>query len=168
VLPEICDALERVDIVEPFPIQEMTLPVALMGTDLIGQARTGTGKTLGFGIPLLQRTIAPHEADYAELVAPGKPQALVVTPTRELTIQVAKDLQTASTVRTVRILTIYGGVAYEPQLDALKTGVDVVVGTPGRLLDLANRGVLDVVVANRCDAEAKVQVDAEPGPSPPG
>jgi len=144
VLPEICDALERVDIVEPFPIQEMTLPVALMGTDLIGQARTGTGKTLGFGIPLLQRTIAPHEADYAELVAPGKPQALVVTPTRELTIQVAKDLQTASTVRTVRILTIYGGVAYEPQLDALKTGVDVVVGTPGRLLDLANRGVLDL------------------------
>ncbi|MGW6200428.1 DEAD/DEAH box helicase [Kribbella sp. NPDC055110] len=144
MLPEICDALDRVNIVEPFPIQEMTLPVALMGTDLIGQARTGTGKTLGFGIPLLQRTIAPNEADYDELVAPGKPQALVVTPTRELTIQVAKDLQTASTVRTVRILTIYGGVAYEPQLDALKTGVDVVVGTPGRLLDLANRGVLDL------------------------
>jgi superfamily II DNA/RNA helicase len=144
VLPEICDALDRVGIIEPFPIQEMTLPVALMGTDLIGQARTGTGKTLGFGIPLLQRTIAPQEPDYAELVAPGKPQALVVTPTRELTIQVAKDLETASTVRSVRILTVYGGVAYEPQLDALKRGVDVVVGTPGRLLDLANRGVLDL------------------------
>jgi superfamily II DNA/RNA helicase len=144
VLPEICDALDRVNIVEPFPIQEMTLPVALMGTDLIGQARTGTGKTLGFGIPLLQRTISPGEADYEELASPGKPQALVVTPTRELTIQVAKDLQTASTVRTVRVLTIYGGVAYEPQLDALKKGVDVVVGTPGRLLDLANRGVLDL------------------------
>ncbi|WP_460665387.1 DEAD/DEAH box helicase [Kribbella swartbergensis] len=122
----------------------MTLPVALMGTDLIGQARTGTGKTLGFGIPLLQRTISPGEPDYTELAAPGKPQALVVTPTRELTIQVAKDLETASTVRTVRILTVYGGVAYEPQLDALKKGVDVVVGTPGRLLDLANRGVLDL------------------------
>jgi superfamily II DNA/RNA helicase len=144
VLPEICDALDRVGIVEPFPIQEMTLPVALMGTDLIGQARTGTGKTLGFGIPLLQRTISPGEPDYEELAAPGKPQALVVTPTRELTIQVAKDLETASTVRTVRILTVYGGVAYEPQLDALKRGVDVVVGTPGRLLDLANRGVLDL------------------------
>ncbi len=143
-MPEICDALDRVNIVEPFPIQEMTLPVALMGTDLIGQARTGTGKTLGFGIPLLQRTISPGEADYEELAAPGKPQALVVTPTRELTIQVAKDLTTASTVRTVRVLTVYGGVAYEPQLDALKTGVDVVVGTPGRLLDLANRGVLDL------------------------
>ncbi|MEU4394699.1 DEAD/DEAH box helicase [Kribbella sp. NPDC023855] len=122
----------------------MTLPVALMGTDLIGQARTGTGKTLGFGIPLLQRTISPGEADYEELAAPGKPQALVVTPTRELTIQVAKDLTTASTVRSVRILTIYGGVAYDPQLDQLKAGVDVVVGTPGRLLDLANRGVLDL------------------------
>ncbi|TDD15469.1 DEAD/DEAH box helicase [Kribbella turkmenica] len=122
----------------------MTLPVALMGTDLIGQARTGTGKTLGFGIPLLQRTISPGEPDYEELAAPGKPQALVVTPTRELTIQVAKDLETASTVRTVRVLTVYGGVAYEPQLDALKKGVDVVVGTPGRLLDLANRGVLDL------------------------
>jgi superfamily II DNA/RNA helicase len=144
VLPEICDALDRVNIVEPFPIQEMTLPVALMGTDLIGQARTGTGKTLGFGIPLLQRTISPGEADYEELAAPGKPQALVVTPTRELTIQVAKDLETASTVRSVRILTIYGGVGYDPQLDALKAGVDVVVGTPGRLLDLANRGVLDL------------------------
>jgi superfamily II DNA/RNA helicase len=130
--------------VEPFPIQEMTLPVALMGTDLIGQARTGTGKTLGFGIPLLQRTISPGEPDYEELAAPGKPQALVVTPTRELTIQVAKDLTTASTVRTVRVMTIYGGVAYEPQLDTLKSGVDVVVGTPGRLLDLANRGVLDL------------------------
>jgi superfamily II DNA/RNA helicase len=130
--------------VEPFPIQEMTLPIALVGTDLIGQARTGTGKTLGFGIPLLQRTISPGEADYEELAAPGKPQALVVTPTRELTIQVAKDLVTASTVRTVRVLTIYGGVAYDPQLDALKSGVDVVVGTPGRLLDLANRGVLDL------------------------
>ncbi|GAA1601790.1 hypothetical protein GCM10009789_64990 [Kribbella sancticallisti] len=143
-MPEICDALDRVNIVEPFPIQEMTLPVALMGTDLIGQARTGTGKTLGFGIPLLQRTISPGEADYEELAAPGKPQALVVTPTRELTIQVAKDLTTASTVRSVRILTIYGGVAYDPQLDQLKAGVDVVVGTPGRLLDLANRGVLDL------------------------
>jgi len=73
VLPEICDALDRVNIVEPFPIQEMTLPVALMGTDLIGQARTGTGKTLGFGIPLLQRTISPGEADYEDGGAVGRP-----------------------------------------------------------------------------------------------
>ena len=144
VLPEICDALDRVGITEPFPIQEMALPIALMGTDLIGQARTGTGKTLGFGIPLLQRIVAPGDPDFGELAAPGKPQALVVTPTRELTLQVANDLKTASTVRAVRVLTIYGGVAYEPQLDGLKTGVDVVVGTPGRLLDLADRRVLDL------------------------
>src|SRR4029453_8570228 len=102
------------------------------------------GKTLGFGIPLLQRIVAPADPDFSELAAPGKPQALVVTPTRELTLQVAGDLRTAATVRTVRVLTIYGGVAYEPQLDGLKTGVDVVVGTPGRLLDLADRRVLDL------------------------
>ena len=77
VLPEICDALERAGIVTPFAIQEMTLSVALMGTDLIGQARTGTGKTLAFGIPVLQRSIAPHDPDYAEMPQ-GKPQALVV------------------------------------------------------------------------------------------
>src|SRR4029453_1239312 len=123
VLPEICDALDRVGITEPFPIQEMAPPIPLMGTDLIGQARTGTGKTLGFGIPLLQRIVAPADPDFSELAAPGKPQALVVTPTRELTLPVAGDLPTAPRVRTVRVLPIYGGVAYEPQLDGLKTGV---------------------------------------------
>ena len=92
MLPEIADALERVGIITPFPIQEMTLSVALMGTDLIGQARTGTGKTLAFGIPVLQRTVAPHDPDYAELAAPGKPQALVVAPTRELALQVSSDI----------------------------------------------------------------------------
>src|SRR5690606_12430198 len=144
VLPPIADALERVGITEAFPIQEMALPVALTGNDLIGQARTGTGKTLAFGIPLLQRIVAPHDRDYAEATEPGKPQALVVTPTRELAVQVSGDLQKASTVRHVRVLTVYGGRAYEPQLDALASGVDVVVGTPGRVLDLANRGDLDL------------------------
>ncbi|HEV8056627.1 MAG TPA: DEAD/DEAH box helicase, partial [Nocardioidaceae bacterium] len=75
VLPEIADALTDVGITTPFPIQEMTLPIAMLGTDLIGQARTGTGKTLAFAIPALQRIVAPHDPDYAELVAPGKPQA---------------------------------------------------------------------------------------------
>jgi len=118
--------------------------VALMGTDLIGQARTGTGKTLAFGIPVLQRTVAPHDPDYEDLAAPGKPQALVIAPTRELAIQVAGDLKTAAVDRGTQILTVYGGVGYEPQLEALASGVDVVVGTPGRLLDLANRRVLDL------------------------
>src|SRR5689334_10769752 len=144
VLPEIADALERGGITTPFPIQEMTLSVALMGTDLIGQARTGTGKTLAFGIPVLQRTVAPHDPDYPELVAPGKPQALVVAPTRELALQVASDLKVAAEDRGSRILTVYGGVPYEGQLDALESGVDVVVGTPGRLIDLMNRKSLDL------------------------
>ena len=122
----------------------MTLSVALMGTDLIGQARTGTGKTLAFGIPVLQRTVAPHDPDYEDLAAPGKPQALVVAPTRELALQVSNDLKTAAADRGSRILTVYGGVGYEPQLEALASGVDVVVGTPGRLLDLANRRSLDL------------------------
>jgi superfamily II DNA/RNA helicase len=144
VLPEIADALERVGITTPFPIQEMTLSVALMGTDLIGQARTGTGKTLAFGIPVLQRTVAPHDPDHAELVAPDKPQALVVAPTRELALQVSGDLSVAASDRGTRVLTVYGGVGYDTQLDTLKSGVDVVVGTPGRLLDLVNRRALDL------------------------
>ena len=143
-MTEITAALEDVDITTPFPIQEMTLSIALTGTDLIGQARTGTGKTLAFGIPVLQRTVATHDPDYAELAAPGKPQALVVAPTRELALQVAGDLVTAAKRRGTRSVTVYGGVAYEPQLDALKRGVEVVVGTPGRLLDLANRKALDL------------------------
>jgi len=120
VLPEICDALERAGIVTPFAIQEMTLSVALIGTDLIGQARTGTGKTLAFGIPILQRTVAPHDPDYLELAAPGKPQSLVVAPTRELALQVSSDLALAGKDRGIRVLTVYGGVPYDPQLDALK------------------------------------------------
>src|SRR6185503_12738835 len=95
VLPEIADALERADIVTPFPIQEMTLSVALMGTDLIGQARTGTGKTLAFGIPVLQRAVAQHDSDFEDLAAPGKPQALIVAPTRELALQVSSELALA-------------------------------------------------------------------------
>jgi len=143
VMPQICDALERAGIVHPFAIQEMTLSIALMGTDLIGQARTGTGKTLAFGIPVLQRSVAPGDPDYAE-IPQGKPQALIVAPTRELALQVSGDLELAGKDRGLRVLTVYGGVGYEPQLEALETGVDIVVGTPGRLIDLANRRVLDL------------------------
>jgi superfamily II DNA/RNA helicase len=143
VHPEICDALERAGISTPFAIQEMTLSVALLGTDLIGQARTGTGKTLAFGIPVLQRSISPKDPDYAQLPQ-GKPQALIVAPTRELALQVSSDLTLASADRGLRVLTVYGGVGYEPQLEALEAGVDIVVGTPGRLIDLANRKNLDL------------------------
>ncbi|MGW7455565.1 DEAD/DEAH box helicase [Streptomyces sp. NPDC054787] len=131
----------------PFPIQEMTLPVALSGTDVIGQAKTGTGKTLGFGLPLLERVIVPADVE-AGRARPEQltnaPQALVVVPTRELCTQVTNDLLTAGKVRNVRVLAIYGGRAYEPQVEALNKGVDVIVGTPGRLLDLAGQKKLDL------------------------
>jgi len=120
------------------------LSVALTGTDLIGQARTGTGKTLAFGIPVVQNAIGPGDAGFDDLAAPGKPQALIVAPTRELALQVADDLTTAGKNVNARILTVYGGVPYEPQLEALENGVEIVVGTPGRLIDLMNRGALDI------------------------
>jgi superfamily II DNA/RNA helicase/biotin carboxyl carrier protein len=131
----------------PFPIQEMTLPVALSGKDVIGQAKTGTGKTLGFGLPLLERVTVPADVEAGRAEPEDlteAPQALVVVPTRELCTQVTNDLQTAGKVRNVRVLAIYGGRAYEPQVDALKKGVDVVVGTPGRLLDLAGQKKLNL------------------------
>ncbi|MBK3545458.1 DEAD/DEAH box helicase [Streptomyces sp. MBT60] len=131
----------------PFPIQELTLPVALSGSDVIGQAKTGTGKTLGFGLPLLERVTVPADVE-AGRAKPEQltdaPQALVVVPTRELCTQVTNDLLTAGKVRNVRVLAIYGGRAYEPQVEALKKGVDVIVGTPGRLLDLAGQRKLDL------------------------
>ena len=144
VRADIVEALASVGIVSPFPIQEMTLPVALARHDIIGQAKTGTGKTLGFGIPLLEHVVAPGEPGWDELEAPGKPQALVVAPTRELAVQVANDLAVASTRRAVRVLQVYGGRAYEPQVEALVKGVEVVVGTPGRMIDLMKQGKLDL------------------------
>src|SRR5690348_6111398 len=145
VRPEIVRALAEAGIVRTFAIQELTLPLALAGEDIIGQARTGMGKTLGFGVPLLQRLVPPAEQPAAN--ADGEaadrtrdvPQALVVVPTRELCVQVAKDLADAGAKLGVRVTAIYGGRAYDPQLAALRRGVDVVVGTPGRLLDLAEQ-----------------------------
>ncbi|MFC7911964.1 DEAD/DEAH box helicase [Streptomyces nigra] len=125
----------------------MTLPVALSGTDVIGQAKTGTGKTLGFGLPILERVTVPADVEAGRArpeALTDAPQALVVVPTRELCQQVTNDLLTAGKVRNVRVLAIYGGRAYEPQVEALKKGVDVVVGTPGRLLDLAGQKKLDL------------------------
>ncbi|MFD7404864.1 DEAD/DEAH box helicase [Streptomyces sp. NPDC059866] len=147
ILPETAEALEAVGIVTPFPIQEMTLPVALSGTDVIGQAKTGTGKTLGFGLPLLERVTVPVDVEAGRAkpeALTDAPQALVVVPTRELCTQVTNDLLTAGKVRNVRVTAIYGGRAYEPQVEALKKGVDVVVGTPGRLLDLAGQKKLNL------------------------
>ena len=137
--PLIVEALEEHGITHPFPIQAMTLPVALGAHDIIGQAKTGTGKTLGFGIPMLNRI--DTESD------DRRPQALAVAPTRELASQVATDLQRAGKKRGIKVLTVYGGRAYEPQIEALQQGVHVVVGTPGRLIDLAQQKYLDLSAA---------------------
>ncbi|GAA4831801.1 DEAD/DEAH box helicase [Actinomycetospora corticicola] len=134
VIPEIVESLAANGIERTFAIQELTLPLALAGEDVIGQARTGTGKTLGFGVPLLQRLGTPTED--------GTPRALVVVPTRELCLQVAKDLEAASKGLGSRVVSIYGGRPYEQQIAALQAGVELVVGTPGRLLDLAQQGHL--------------------------
>jgi superfamily II DNA/RNA helicase len=135
VAEPICAGLEAVGITTAFPIQALALPIALDGHDLIGQARTGTGKTLAFGIALLQRLGQPADGERSA------PRALVVVPTRELAIQVADDLRTAGSLLRTRVVTLYGGRAYEPQIDAL-AAADLVVGTPGRLLDLARQGHL--------------------------
>lgn len=127
-------ALADIGITSPFPIQELSLPMALAGADLIGQARTGTGKTLAFGIPLVQR-VDP---------AAGHPQALVVVPTRELCLQVHDDLRNAGAQRDVQVVAAYGGRAIDPQSEAIAAGAPIVVGTPGRLLDLVRRHLLDL------------------------
>ncbi|MFH5822225.1 DEAD/DEAH box helicase [Georgenia sp. AZ-5] len=144
VRTDIVDALRDVGITHPFAIQALTLPVALGRQDIIGQAKTGTGKTLGFGIPLLQHLVAPGEPGFDELPDAGRPQALVIVPTRELAKQVAEDLAAASRRRTVRVVQVYGGRAYEPQIEALQQGAEVVVGTPGRMIDLLKQRHLDL------------------------
>ncbi|SOD73167.1 superfamily II DNA/RNA helicase [Jatrophihabitans sp. GAS493] len=138
IRPEIVSALADVGITHTFAIQELTLPIALAGNDLIGQARTGTGKTLGFGVPLLNRL----QLGETKPISGAAPQAIVIAPTRELAVQVSGDLAAAGKTLGARVLSIYGGRAYEPQIDALRKGVDVVVGTPGRLLDLIKQGHL--------------------------
>lgn len=132
---DMVDQLAEKGITEAFPIQEQTIPLALTGQDIIGQAKTGTGKTFGFGLPLLQRVGAHPE--------PGV-QALVVVPTRELAMQVYEDLELAAKGRAATVVPIYGGKAYEGQIEQLKAGAQIVVGTPGRLLDLASQRVLDL------------------------
>ena len=149
VRPQIVAALAAAGITRTFAIQELTLPIALAGRDLIGQARTGTGKTLGFGVPLLNQLELPGARGAA-------PQALVIAPTRELAVQVSGDLAAAGSQLGARVVTIYGGRAYEPQIDALRKGTDVVVGTPGRLLDLAQQrhlvlGAVRILVLDEAD-----------------
>ena len=132
---DIVAALATRGITNPFPIQEQAIPLALTGQDLIGQAKTGTGKTLGFGLPILQRLGAnpTHGA-----------KALVVVPTRELAIQVAEDLTLAASNRGIQVAAIYGGKSYEGQVAQIDSGAQLIVGTPGRLIDLSKQKKLDL------------------------
>jgi superfamily II DNA/RNA helicase len=132
---DIVEALTKKGITEPFPIQEQAIPVALTGQDIIGQAKTGTGKTFGFGLPLIQK-LGLNPAKGA--------QALVVVPTRELCIQVAEDLVLATGNRETQVVAIYGGKSYEGQIAEIDAGAQIIVGTPGRLIDLAKQKKLDL------------------------
>ena len=132
--PELMEALEKRGYTEPSPIQAQMIPIMMTGADVIGQAQTGTGKTAAFALPILQNLIPGQR----------KPQALILSPTRELAMQVAKAMEGYGAYTGVRVLSIYGGSSYGRQIGALKRGVDVVVGTPGRLLDLLKKKNLDL------------------------
>jgi superfamily II DNA/RNA helicase len=125
-------------IMSAFPIQAMTVADALAGRDVCGKAKTGSGKTLAFGLPLLQRTMA------SRATKPGRPRALVLVPTRELAVQVHDVLDPLAASVDLRIAAVYGGADIERQVKKLRRGVDVVIATPGRLIDLGDRGELSV------------------------
>ena len=142
-------ALAQRDIDTPFPIQSATLPDALAGEHVLGRAQTGSGKTLGFGLPLLTRLAA----DRRGRAQPGRPRGLILTPTRELAQQVADALAPLGQSLGLRLATVYGGASINRQIAALTRGVDVVVATPGRLTDLIESGhcMLDGVAVTVLD-----------------
>lgn len=132
---DVLAAIAEVGYEAPSPIQAATIPVLLAGRDMLGQAQTGTGKTAAFALPMLSRID----------VRRGPPQGIVLVPTRELAIQVAEAFQRyASKIKGFHVLPIYGGQSYEPQLASLKRGAQIVVGTPGRVMDHLRRGTLDL------------------------
>src|SRR5262245_972879 len=133
--PELRSALSGLGYEEPTPIQREAIPPLLQGKDLVGQAATGTGKTAAFALPLLQR-LAQLGDDRAE------PAALILVPTRELAMQLAEAVHRSGRAMGIKVLPIYGGQSYGPQLRGLERGIDVVVATPGRALDHIRRGTL--------------------------
>jgi superfamily II DNA/RNA helicase len=128
--PDLVDALSAAGITHPFPIQSLTIPDALAGRDVCGKAKTGSGKTLAFGLPLLERTPKAE---------PRRPTALVLVPTRELAVQVHEVLEPLGKERGIRAAVVYGGQSLEKQARQLEDGVEIVVATPGRLIDLLDR-----------------------------
>ena len=134
LLPPYIQAIESLKFIEPTPIQQQAIPLLLGGRNVVGQAQTGTGKTAAFALPLLQN-LEPGN---------GKVQALILTPTRELAMQVAEATGALAQHTPIRITTVYGGQSYEIQIRALRRGCEVVVGTPGRLMDLMRNNILDL------------------------
>ena len=132
---DLVEELNHLGIIEPFEIQKITIPDILKGRDVCGKAKTGSGKTIAFGLPLLQLLPASK---------PGKPTGLALVPTRELAVQVCKELEPLALKRGLRVRAIYGGTPIEKQIEALKKGVDFVVATPGRLIDLLEREDISV------------------------
>lgn len=132
--PELVQAVLALGYLEPMPVQSAVIPLMIEGRDVIGQAQTGTGKTAAFALPMLQNLTAGHD----------RVQGLVLAPTRELALQVAQAINDLGKGRSIRVLAVYGGQPYGPQIRALKQGVDIVVGTPGRLLDLMQKDLLDI------------------------
>jgi superfamily II DNA/RNA helicase len=132
---ELVDALAAQGIDEPFPIQRATIEDALAGRDVCGKAKTGSGKTLAFGLPMLQRV---------EPARPGHPRALVLVPTRELASQVVDVLTPLGKEVGVRVRAFYGGTSMERQIKSLRRNIEIIVATPGRLIDLLERGELDL------------------------
>jgi len=145
--PELLSAVESAGYTQPTPIQVQAIPTVLEGRDLMGAAQTGTGKTAGFTLPLLQRLMASQPADSAHgnRHTPARPvRCLIVTPTRELAAQVNESVRTYGRNLPLKSTMIFGGVNMNPQINALRRGVDIVVATPGRLLDHASRKTLDL------------------------
>jgi len=148
--PDVVRALTAAGITDPFPIQALTIADGLAGRDVCGKAKTGSGKTLAFGLPMIQRT---------EKAAPCRPRALVLVPTRELALQVSDALAPIAAARDRTVGVLYGGAAVERQISALQAGLDIAVATPGRLIDLLDRGALklsdvDFVVIDEADRMA--------------
>lgn len=137
---EIVEALAQRSIHHAFPIQESTIPLALNAKDIIAQARTGSGKTLSFAIPVIDRVF--DDAALPEL--DGSPHALIITPTRELAQQVGSDIDLLITRTPLKALTVYGGTPLHTHVHSLEKGADILIGTPGRIIDLYKRGALSL------------------------
>ena len=155
---DLCAVLESQGITTAFPIQAMTIADALAGRDICGKAKTGSGKTLGFGLPMLQR-VAASEAPVRREGGPARPRGLVLLPTRELAVQVHEVLETLGAALGLHVNAVYGGADIERQVKSLRRGCDVIIATPGRLIDLGDRGelnveALDVLVLDEADRMA--------------